>query len=301
MTVFSYAQAFSRNIGWVTAAEQEVLRTKRVAIGGLGGTGGVHLTTLARMGIGRFHLADIDRFEAVNLNRQAGAFVSTIDRSKVEVMASVAKDINPEIDLKLFDEGVHEGSVDGFLQDVDLYVDALDYFAFEARTLVFRRCAERGIPAVTTAPLGMSVALVVFMPGGMTFDDYFTLDAPTREEQALRFLVGLSPALLQRTYLADATRVDLGAGRGPSLSAACQLCAGLAGVEALKILLGRGEVISAPHGLQFDAYRQKLVKTYRPWGSKNPLQRLAMAAVRLQLGFRSLIAGSLPAKLAEES
>ena len=48
---FSYDDAFARNIGWVTVAEQAALRGKRVAIAGMGGVGGVHLLTLARLGI----------------------------------------------------------------------------------------------------------------------------------------------------------------------------------------------------------------------------------------------------------
>lgn len=282
--MFSYNEAFSRNIGWVTTAEQAALRGKRIAIGGLGGTGGAHLTTLARMGIGAFHIADLDSFEPVNMNRQTGAFASTMGQPKIDVMARIARDINPEVELELFSEGVQTHNIDAFLAGVDLYVDALDYFAFDARKLVLRRCTELGIPAITVAPLGMSVALVTFMPGGMTFDEYFALDAKDPFDQAVRFLVGLSPALLQRTYLADTGRVQLGAGSGPSLAAACQLCAGVAGVEALKILLKRGKVIAAPHALQFDAYRQKLVKTYRPWGHRNPLQMLARAIVRARVG-----------------
>src|SRR5689334_25269378 len=39
---FDYDEAFSRNIGWVTASEQAALRGKRVAIAGLGGVGGIH-------------------------------------------------------------------------------------------------------------------------------------------------------------------------------------------------------------------------------------------------------------------
>ncbi|HSG22550.1 MAG TPA: ThiF family adenylyltransferase, partial [Azonexus sp.] len=70
MTTFNYDEAFSRNIGWVTEAEQQRLRQSRVAIGGLGGVGGVHLLTLARLGIGRFTIADFDVFDVVNFNRQ---------------------------------------------------------------------------------------------------------------------------------------------------------------------------------------------------------------------------------------
>ena len=73
VTSFNYDEAFSRNIGWVTEAEQQSLRGKRVAIAGLGGVGGVHLLTLARLGIGRFAIADLDRFDLVNFNRQVGA------------------------------------------------------------------------------------------------------------------------------------------------------------------------------------------------------------------------------------
>lgn len=41
MQSFNYDKAFSRNIGWVTEAEQVKLRQSRIGIGGLGGVGGV--------------------------------------------------------------------------------------------------------------------------------------------------------------------------------------------------------------------------------------------------------------------
>src|SRR6266545_3250832 len=108
MSRFTYEQAFSRNIGWVTAAEQAVLRGKRVAVAGLGGVGGSHLLTLARLGIGAFHIADFDTFELPNFNRQTGALISTLGRPKVKVLAEMAKDINPEVDIQIFPDGVSE-------------------------------------------------------------------------------------------------------------------------------------------------------------------------------------------------
>src|SRR5690606_3309293 len=148
--------------------EQNALRDKRVAIAGLGGVGGFHLLTLARLGVGRFRIADLDRFELANFNRQAGAVVSTLGRAKVDVLAEMARDVNPECELSLFREGVSEANLDRFLDGVDLYVDGLDAFAFQAREAVFAHCARRGIPAITVAPLGMSAALLNFVPGGMT-------------------------------------------------------------------------------------------------------------------------------------
>ena len=91
MTAFDYDQAFARNIGWVTRAEQASLRGKRVAIAGLGGVGGSHLLALARLGVGAFNIADFDTFETANRNRQAGSFESTLDRPKVEVLAAMAR------------------------------------------------------------------------------------------------------------------------------------------------------------------------------------------------------------------
>ena len=96
---FNYDEAFSRNIGWVTRAEQAALRGKRIAIAGMGGVGGVHLLTLARLGIGAFNIADMDSFDVVNFNRQAGASMASLGRPKAEVMAEMARDINPELDI----------------------------------------------------------------------------------------------------------------------------------------------------------------------------------------------------------
>ena len=120
MNKFIYEQAFSRNIGWVTDAEQAMLRGKRVAVAGLGGVGGFHLLTLARLGVGSFHIADFDTFEIANLNRQVGALVSTLGRAKVEVLTEMAKDINPELDIQGFPDGVSEANLDKFLAGVDL-------------------------------------------------------------------------------------------------------------------------------------------------------------------------------------
>lgn len=281
--MFSYDEAFSRNIGWVTEAEQQRLRQARVAIGGLGGVGGVHLLTLARLGIGRFAIADFDVFDIANFNRQVGATVSSLHRPKIDVLQGMARDINPEVELSLFPDGVQEDTLDEFLKGVDIYVDGLDFFAFSARRMTFAACERRGIPVVTAAPLGLGTALLVFGAGGMLFEDYFGFEGCDEMEMAIRFLVGLSPAMLHRGYVADISRVNLAERRGPSCIAACQLCAGVAAVETLKLVLGRGGVKLAPWGSQFDAYRMRYTRTWRPGGYRNPLQRLMRSLVRRQL------------------
>tara|TARA_R110001592_G_scaffold246427_1_gene508269 strand:+ start:100525 stop:101406 length:882 start_codon:yes stop_codon:yes gene_type:complete len=282
-STFNYQSAFSRNLGWVTEGEQELLATKRIAIAGLGGVGGSHLLTLSRLGITQFNISDFDEFELPNFNRQVGASMSHLGRSKLDVMTEMARDINPELNIKPFPGGINNDNLEQFLEGVDLYVDALDFFALDARRAVFDACDRLGIPAVTAAPLGMGVALLCFLPGKMTFEEYFQLEGCSEEEQLLRFLLGLSPSMLQATYLVDESRVDLAAHKGPSTVMACELCAGVTATQALKILLKRGKVYSAPVGLHFDAYRNKLKTTWRPWGNRNPLQKLGMKIARKKL------------------
>lgn len=284
MQPFNYEEAFSRNVGWLTRQEQDSLRHKRVAIAGLGGVGGVHLLTLCRLGIGKFHLADFDSFDLANFNRQAGATVSTLGQHKLDVMIRQALDINPELDITGFADGVTQGNLGDFLDGVDLYIDGLDFFAFDVRQQVFAACAAKGIPAITAAPLGMGAAVLNFLPGGMTFDEYFRLEDGPEKEMPLRFLLGLAPARLQMDYLADPSAVDLANHKGPSTIMACQLCAGAAATEALKILLRRGPVRAAPRGYHFDAYRNRLSLTWRPGGNRNPLQRVLIGFAKRKLG-----------------
>jgi hypothetical protein len=236
------------------------------------------------MGISKFSIADFDVFDIVNFNRQVGATVKAIGRPKLDVLTEMVRDINPEADLRFFPEGVQSDCVDDFLADANVYVDGLDFFAFEPRRMVFSACERRGIPAVTAAPLGLGAAWLVFGPGGMSFESYFGFEGCDEFEMGVRFLVGLSPAMLQRGYLVDLKRVNFSERRGPSNIASCQLCAGVAAVEVLRLLLGRPGVKFAPWGRQFDPYRGCFVTTWRPFGSRNPLQKLVAAMVRKQIG-----------------
>jgi molybdopterin/thiamine biosynthesis adenylyltransferase len=278
MSGFDHQRAFARNIGFLTTAEQARLRGARVAIAGLGGVGGSHLLALVRMGVSAFSLAEMDRFELSNFNRQAGAACSTVGRPKLDVLAAAARDINPELDLRLFPAGVDAGTVDRFLDDANLYLDGLDFFAFGARRAVFACCRRRGIPAVTAGPLGLGTALMTFLPSGPGFIEHMCWDEVQDEiGMAARFLVGLAPRALHLGALVDPSRFDLSSHSAPSSVAGISLCSGVAAAEALKILSGRGRLRPAPWSLQFDAYSGRSAWCWRPGGNRNPLNRVLVA------------------------
>ena len=283
--MFDYGEAFSRNLGWLTPQEQQRLRNARVAVAGMGGVGGVHVQGLARLGVGALNLTDFDTFELANFNRQAGAAMSTLGRPKVEVMRDFALDVNPETDIRVFPDGLDDNKLSDYLDGVDLLIDAIDFFANGLRPALYAAAQDRGIPVVCAAPLGAGAAQICFLPGGMSFDDYFGFAGCDDITMAVRFMVGLSPRLPQRHYLAYPEIVDFVKRRVPSLGMSCQFAAGMAVTAAMKLLLQRGGVRGAPHSHQFDAYLGRFYRCWRPGGYRNPLQKLAERIVvsRLEL------------------
>jgi molybdopterin/thiamine biosynthesis adenylyltransferase len=278
------AEAFSRNIGLLTKAEQEKLSNAKVAIPGMGGVGGVHLITMVRTGVGRFHLSDFDTFEPVNINRQYGARVLDFGRSKLDVMKEHALSINPYIEIKEFPKGINEANIDDFLDGVQVVLDGIDFFAFETRRLLFNRAREKGIHVITAGPLGFSSAMLIFAPHeGMSFDEYFNItEGMTLSDQQLAFFIGISPRATHLKYV-DLSSIDLDVKAGPSLNIACQMCSAIAATEAVRILLGRKGIKPVPHYFQFDPYLQKYHKGRLCMGNRNPIQRIKKILVRFML------------------
>ncbi|MGJ4941632.1 HesA/MoeB/ThiF family protein [Bradyrhizobium sp. HKCCYLS1011] len=94
---FDYWSFTTRNVGFIDPREQQLLRDACVFVCGVGGMGGSAFMALARAGVGHFVIADIDRFEVSNLNRQVFAFADEVGREKAEVAAEAARRINPTI------------------------------------------------------------------------------------------------------------------------------------------------------------------------------------------------------------
>lgn len=279
-----FIEAFSRNLGLLTMAEQERLARARIAIPGMGGVGGLHLITMVRSGVGKFHISDFDTFEPVNVNRQFGARVPEFGRSKLETMTEQALLINPFLEISEFPEGIDPSNIDRFLEDVDVVLDGLDFFNFDIRRLLFKRAREKGIHVVTAAPLGFSAALLIFSPDkGMGFDEYFDIvEGMTAEEQYLAFAMGLAPRPTHVKYM-DLSKVDLSSRAGPSLNVSCQICTGMAGTEALRIILKRNGLKPVPHYVQFDPFLMKLRKGRLVMGNRNPAQRIKTRIVKIIL------------------
>jgi molybdopterin-synthase adenylyltransferase len=150
--MFSYSEFTTRNIGFVSAADQEKLRAGRVLCIGVGGMGGAALQSLARTGIGSFAIADIDTFEVSNLNRQVFADLDSVDQHKAEATAARLRRINPELNLEVAG-GEWLQKLDAWLPRYPVVINGMDDIA--AGIELYRRAREFGATVIDayTSPL----------------------------------------------------------------------------------------------------------------------------------------------------
>ena len=281
--------AFSRNIGILTVEEQQRLAHSTVAIAGLGGVGGSALILLARMGVGRFRLADFDRFEEVNINRQYGSSTTTIGEPKVDVLAREVRSINPAVEVTLFPEGFTAQNGDDVLKGADVVVDAVDFYAIESHLGVHAAARRHGLYAVMGSAVGFSACLQVFDPKGMTIEEYCDIrDGMQPLEKQLRYACSIVPELLHINYF-DVSRsesnTDFMKNTGPSLSVACSLAASLVASEVALILLKRRPPRCIPYTFQFDPYTWRYAQTYVEGGMRNFDPTAAIARIQDKSSF----------------
>src|SRR5579871_1593763 len=142
-----------RNRYKITADEQRRLREKTIAVAGLS-VGQSSAVTLALEGVGgRFRLADFDALSLSNLNRLR-ASVHDLGINKARLAARELYEIDPWLDVTLYEAGVTDGNLDPFLDGADLLVEECDDLFMKVR--LRERARARRIPVVMeTSDRGM--------------------------------------------------------------------------------------------------------------------------------------------------
>jgi tRNA A37 threonylcarbamoyladenosine dehydratase len=124
-----------------------------VAVIGIGGVGSWSAEALARSGIARLTLIDLDDVCITNTNRQAHALHNTIGREKVAVMAERLRLINPECEVTTISEFFTAQTAESLLaQPYDLVIDAID--SLQNKCLLIALCWQKNIPLVTVGGAG---------------------------------------------------------------------------------------------------------------------------------------------------
>ena len=102
-----------------------VLKTKTVAIAGAGGLGSNVAVALVRAGVYNLIIADFDRIELSNLNRQQFCYEQT-GRLKVAALKENLLKINPYINVTAVSEKISAGNAAAIFAEADLLIEAFD-------------------------------------------------------------------------------------------------------------------------------------------------------------------------------
>ena len=144
---------FSRTQLLLGQEAMEKLKSKRVAIFGIGGVGGYVCEALVRSGIGAFDLIDDDKVCLTNLNRQIIATRKTVGKYKVEVMKERMLDINPDVDVRLHQCFFLPENADQFpFEEYDYVVDAID--TVTGKIEIIMRAQKLKIPVISAMGAG---------------------------------------------------------------------------------------------------------------------------------------------------
>lgn len=129
------------------------LQAAHVCVVGIGGVGSWAAEALARSGVGRITLIDMDDICITNSNRQLPAMTSTVGRLKVDVMAQRILDINPECDVRAcMDFVTAQNMAQHVTSDLDYVIDCIDSVKNKAALLAY--CKRQKIRVVTTGAAG---------------------------------------------------------------------------------------------------------------------------------------------------
>ncbi len=146
---FKLHRRFDRSGRLLGDQGMERLAKARVIVFGLGGVGSYAVEGLVRSGIGHLTLVDFDVVCVTNINRQLHATVSTVGKSKAELLAQRCKQINPEISVDGIKEFYRAEVSDQLLDGRwDFVVDAIDNV--KAKLHLLNECVQRGIKVVSS-------------------------------------------------------------------------------------------------------------------------------------------------------
>lgn len=139
---------FSRTKLLIGEEGVEKLKQSTVAIFGIGGVGSYTAEALARAGVGNLVFVDKDEISVTNINRQIHSTTRTVGLPKVEVMRDRILEINPNANVKIFNEFYSPENAKQMIdKDYSYIVDAVDTVTAKIDLVI--RAKEYNIPIIS--------------------------------------------------------------------------------------------------------------------------------------------------------
>ncbi len=131
----------------------DVIGSAHICVIGIGGVGSWVAEALARNGIGKITLIDLDDLCITNINRQIHALTRTVGQSKVDVMAERINQINPDCEVKCIEDFITLENLRTLLtKEFDYVVDAID--SVQVKSALIAHCKRNKIPLITIGGAG---------------------------------------------------------------------------------------------------------------------------------------------------
>lgn len=130
------------------------IRAAHVVVVGVGGVGSWTVEALARSGVGRLTLIDLDNVSESNINRQIHALDDTVGMAKVEAMRQRIAHINPECVVTCIEDFVEPNNWPSILNgaEVDAVIDACDQI--KAKTAMAAWAIKHKVLFITVGAAG---------------------------------------------------------------------------------------------------------------------------------------------------
>ena len=129
------------------------LRQSHICVIGIGGVGSWAVEALARSGIGKITMIDMDDICVTNINRQIHALTSTLATLKTEAMKTRIAEINPECQVEIIDDFISPDNLADYLnRGYDYVIDAIDSVKTKAALIAY--CKRNKIRLITTGGAG---------------------------------------------------------------------------------------------------------------------------------------------------
>jgi molybdopterin-synthase adenylyltransferase len=158
-------QRYARNLVLPDFGEigQEKLLNAKVLVIGAGGLGSPAIFYLASAGIGTIGIIDGDVVEISNLQRQILHFTDDINNIKVESAKEKIKKLNPDINIKTYNEIFNKTNADKILKDYDFVLDCTDNI--ESKFFINDACVANNKPFSHAGISEFEGQLITIIPG----------------------------------------------------------------------------------------------------------------------------------------
>ena len=139
---------------------QERLRAAHALIIGAGGLGCPAALYLAASGLGKLTIADPDKVDLTNLQRQILYRTDSVGTPKVEAASATLSALNPDVKIVPLQKRVEANDLQSLLADVDVVLDCSDNFA--TRHALNRACVKHKKPLISGAAIRFDAQVAVF-------------------------------------------------------------------------------------------------------------------------------------------